>query len=681
MSKDEKDGVPRRQFLINTAKVVTSAAIPIVLAPKGCDKNEEECPPKKSGVAPKKLSAKWCIIGTGFGATVAVTELLKKKSDLNVLLLERGPWWLTPDASHDLEQYVNSQGQPRQFFTRPDHTQGARYLLSILKTNLFNRRSNIKPLYMHHGFPDIDVLTASGVGGGSLVYLNVTIPPIPADDGTFPIFNEWPMANKLNSLDYDKALQWMYDWRWGGPTENDKRKLNRIFTEYPLPLDIDQDSVDLDRYATDNNYRFLGKSKALKEASIALMKRGSVGGRELELLAKWRPAPLSVNELGKNADEGCTRQGRCFLGCLPGAIRTLDKSLLRGILSNKRRYPNVSLESLKNVSHIRYVGPNNYVVYGQDEDGEFELSAENVIVAAGTLGSTEILLRSAGCNSLTLNPGVIGTKFSGNGDLGGFISNVRKLDYPINLTRGPMITSYVQFGTRDGLQMTVEDGGIPPTFAAFTRLLLNFLDPSTQSSSQSMQNLNNKIQDLWSSGDLPNLEPVIPGKPDPANRKSYQTEQEMLEDVFYFQCMGKDEANGKFSLDTRGKLSLGFASSPLNHPVYKALEDIMREMAVYMGGNFIPFTSKDGGLLKRNGISRRLFTLHPLGGCPIGRNNTEGVVNENGQVFKYGQAIESTAVHEGLYVIDASIFPGPVAVNPTLSIVALALRITNNIPV
>jgi cholesterol oxidase len=55
-------------------------------------------------------------------------------------------------------------------------------------------------------------------------------------------------------------------------------------------------------------------------------------------------------------------------------------------------------------------------------------------------------------------------------------------------------------------------------------------------------------------------------------------------------------------------------------------------------------------------------TAHILGGAPIGKDATEGVVNENFEVHKY----------EGLYIIDGSIMPANPGVNPSLTITALA---------
>ena len=55
-------------------------------------------------------------------------------------------------------------------------------------------------------------------------------------------------------------------------------------------------------------------------------------------------------------------------------------------------------------------------------------------------------------------------------------------------------------------------------------------------------------------------------------------------------------------------------------------------------------------------------TAHILGGAPIGKDASEGVVNENFEIHNY----------EGLYIIDGSIMPANPGVNPSLTITALA---------
>jgi cholesterol oxidase len=69
---------------------------------------------------------------------------------------------------------------------------------------------------------------------------------------------------------------------------------------------------------------------------------------------------------------------------------------------------------------------------------------------------------------------------------------------------------------------------------------------------------------------------------------------------------------------------------------------------------------------------------HPLGGCRIGANVTEGVVDEFGHVFRKGDAA-GRRFYEGLYVADASIIPTALGLNPSLTISALSLRIADKI--
>jgi len=64
------------------------------------------------------------------------------------------------------------------------------------------------------------------------------------------------------------------------------------------------------------------------------------------------------------------------------------------------------------------------------------------------------------------------------------------------------------------------------------------------------------------------------------------------------------------------------------------------------------------------------ITAHILGGCPIGPNDAQGVID--GQNRVYG--------HKGLYVIDGSMVPANLGVNPGLTITAMAEHAMSHIP-
>ena len=75
-----------------------------------------------------------------------------------------------------------------------------------------------------------------------------------------------------------------------------------------------------------------------------------------------------------------------------------------------------------------------------------------------------------------------------------------------------------------------------------------------------------------------------------------------------------------------------------------------------------------------NAFSEVLFsmstTAHILGGCPMGKTIAEGVVDENFKVHGY----------ENFYILDGSIMPANLGVNPSLTITALSEYAMDGIP-
>ncbi|HEY0172457.1 MAG TPA: FAD/NAD(P)-binding oxidoreductase, partial [Pyrinomonadaceae bacterium] len=194
MPDEKTPRVPRRKFLSDSAKLITGAAAPLLLAPRSCEE-QKECPPSAKGGGggagrPAGRAYDVIVIGSGFGATVAVTKLLERKKDLNILIVERGLWWLSPDRPKPA-YFAGKEAERVQYYVRPDHNDGVRYLLSVLAVNGGLLPSKNEPLYNLNTFGDMNVLTASGVGGGSLIYLNVTIPPIKdKESGAYTILKD-----------------------------------------------------------------------------------------------------------------------------------------------------------------------------------------------------------------------------------------------------------------------------------------------------------------------------------------------------------------------------------------------------------------------------------------------------------------------------------------------------------
>ncbi|TMK94410.1 MAG: FAD-binding protein, partial [Actinobacteria bacterium] len=120
------------------------------------------------------------VVGSGFGGTIAATRLALKGK--RTLVLERGTWWISPEklgkspalapGKQRMPDWLKATGQPVQYWPRPDHKEGLLDVFASVRTDL-----NRDGLYQFSLFKDATVVTASAVGGGSMIYTNVTIRP------------------------------------------------------------------------------------------------------------------------------------------------------------------------------------------------------------------------------------------------------------------------------------------------------------------------------------------------------------------------------------------------------------------------------------------------------------------------------------------------------------------------
>jgi cholesterol oxidase len=124
--------------------------------------------------------------------------------------------------------------------------------------------------------------------------------------------------------------------------------------------------------------------------------------------------------------------------------------------------------------------------------------------------------------------------------------------------------------------------------------------------------------------------------------------------------MGRDFADGSLSLDPEGLLACDW-NIKKSQEYYDRVLRIGRGIARSLNAEYSENPAYEH--------FKQVMTAHPLGGCPMGRDEDTGVVDSYGEVFN----------HPGLYVLDGSIMPGPVGPNPSMTIAAISDRAAEHI--
>jgi cholesterol oxidase len=149
-----------------------------------------------------------------------------------------------------------------------------------------------------------------------------------------------------------------------------------------------------------------------------------------------------------------------------------------------------------------------------------------------------------------------------------------------------------------------------------------------------------------------------------------QSPEERLYHMMLLFGMGADDSNGKLIIDDKGHLTLEHSYN-LDQIVLNNIVEAMKLFANGIGKN----GENDLTVLLWSEKSKSQISAHPLGGCPMGNSSSDGVVNSFGEVFK----IDSGSTYKDLHVVDGSIIPNALGVNPSLTISALAFRIAERI--
>ena len=436
---------------------------------------------------------------------------------------------------------------------------------------------------------DLHVLVGCGLGGTSLINANVALK---ADDRVLDD-PAWPEA-----LTRDPTFELAYE-----------RALAMLEPE-TLPED-----------------RPVAKAEALRTAAKAMK-------------APYSRVPINVAfEAGTNAAsvalEACTLCGDCCSGCNIGAKKTTMMTWLPDAVNH-----GAEVFTRASVSHLERTPNGAWRIYyhpvgfarGRFDEAPLFVTASVVVLGAGSLGSTGILLRS-GERGLPLSAR-LGRGFTGNGDVLGFTYNgelpvgsvgIGQRDLEV-APPGPTITGAVDLRNTDAFRdgMIIEEGAIPSPLAPLMPLAFK------AAASVSGKNGDGGVTE-WLAEHKDRIESLIQGSYEGAVHNT----QVLL-------TMAHDDGAGEIRLDDNGRPRVhwpGVARQQIFRDIVRRGEELARAL----GATWI-----------ENPISRRLLgenliTVHPLGGCTIGTDRDSGVVDHKCRVFD-GSADDPEAVHDGLYV-------------------------------
>jgi cholesterol oxidase len=495
--------------------------------------------------------------------------------------------------------------------------------LGDLLGNSYNPLLNPLGLYEFDLFPDIAVIKGSGLGGTSLVNANVAIRPEP------DVFETWPS-------DLRQAAQI-------GETKADS-----LWNYYKRA----EETLDVSSHPTGSS---LKKFQALKKRAAEL-------GQFVETL------PLAVNfkkegvEVYKNNGRSivkhkCIDCGDCVTGCNVGAKNTLYMNYLP-----LAKLGGAHIFTQTEVDYVDKGPDGKWIIHATHRDPAIfpdgvTFSARLLILAAGALGSPKILLRSRERGLATGTS--LGTRFSGNGDFFGLAYNSNQTtdvlgwgnhpaDPIANVVRpGPSIVGLVRYNEKavPSQRFVIEDLSIPRAYRDAAALAFRLL-PGTVAGDQVPAQAEQRLD----------------------NDRLGADPQGALNSSMLYLCMAQDDSGGTLSLDALGNLRVNWPGAGAQ-AIFKQINQECLAHSTALGSSFIE------NPIWRVSPWRTLMTAHPLGGCPMGEDGSDGAVDHLGRLFQ-GNGGE---IHAGLYVADGSIIRTALGVNPFLTISALSERIAEHI--
>jgi cholesterol oxidase len=546
------------------------------------------------------------IIGSGYGGAISAARLgcanARAGHPLRIALLERGD-------EHPTGRFPDT---PAGFFSQLRHPE-----------------KNPLGLYELLSHPTVDVMQGCGLGGTSLINANVALAP---DREVFA--SGWP-----------RAIQ-------------EDAESGRLATYYQRARHM----LDPVPFAAGRNF---AKVPVFGDVAHA-------AGAHAKALDLTVSREARVTRFGVRRD-ACRSCGDCITGCNFGGKNTVATNYLP-----MARHFGVDLFVRLEVDHVEACPGGGYRLIVRDRgahpSGPLPLSlpiptlareetrtlvARRVILAAGTLGTAGILLRSAAAG-LPLS-GQLGHGFSGNGDFFAVAYNTDHITHIQGLGQqalgpdgtgdgaaGPSITVGMRLGEGDPdlrRRFTIQDLGSPSALVGFFRL--GILSLAALEGGVALRRPRHFAR--W-------LHDLVPNSTGAFNR------------TLGFLIMGHDSAQGRLHLRTDGSVSIEWPDAARD-TIFAEANAMLAATMPTIGGTYII-----NPISRYRAFDQNLVTAHPLGGCITADDAGGGTVDHRGRVYA-----EDGRVHEGLYVSDGSVIPRALGVNPLLTISAFTERMVEHL--
>jgi cholesterol oxidase len=554
------------------------------------------------------------IVGSGYGGALSALKLSRGRDKqtnrtLRICVLERGREYLPgmfPTSEAELPGHIR--------FNTPEAAQARGRHDALLDLRIGT---------------DITSLVGNGLGGGSLINAGVMLAP---------------REEIFQSTSWPEALR-------------DPQSLAPHFREAK-------------RLLSANGRDLLKFDSAHPDAPLKLRALRKLGREDFQSVPLSIAITQATNIAGVKLRE-CKRCGDCATGCNHRAKNSLDQNCLalaqhRGVeLFTGAQVLRIE-RGPKQTGWVLHVAHTD--IHLREQQGTaFPLTARRVILAAGTYGSTEILMRSRG-STRRFSP-QLGARFSGNGDLlvAAYGQNERINAVALETVRfdqrniGPSVTGMIDRRSMSE-QLAIQEFAIP---GALRRLFSEFF--TLAKTFHSLGECDGGLHRMPADG-------RDPCGVDPAK----------IDNTQILGLISKDAAAGTMELIPGSEAGQG--AIRVRWPTLargSEVETFSRQVKVVRD---LVKQSKQGGTVLENPIWRLLpdnlqsfvdiprgpaLTVHPLGGCAMGDDWARGVVDHIGRVFDLDAPEER---HDDLVVLDGSIIPTALGINPSLTIAAITLR-------